>query len=248
MQRVLDIDLDFFVEDPGFYVDIDQRLDATEHPVWSEAEILDFLSDRCGINGPLPGFVTENHGELFPVWRDAIESGVLVPPFHVTHVDAHADLGLGNSGYCHLLTELLFVDPADRRFPVTGDNGMNDGNWLLFALGCRWIGHLEYVFCDGAGGDELPFVMGDFDENSSHLQLPAIEAEEIMNGLTRAGRPKVSHFEPPVSYRSMHHEEFQTSGPFDFICLTRSPPYTPVTADPLFEMIRRKFIVEELLS
>ena len=30
-------------------------------------------------------------------------------------------------------------------------------------------------------------------------------------------------------------------GPFDFVCLTRSPPYTPLTADPLFDRIREAF-------
>ena len=44
------------------------------------------------MNGALPGWVIEHHDEAFARWRVAIGTGLLVPPFHVTHVDAHADL------------------------------------------------------------------------------------------------------------------------------------------------------------
>jgi hypothetical protein len=79
--------------------------DPTEHPVWLTDEALAFLTERSGLRRALPGFVTENHGELFPRWRSAIAEQLLVPPFHVTHVDAHADLGLGDAGYRYLLTD-----------------------------------------------------------------------------------------------------------------------------------------------
>ena len=60
--------------------------------------------------------------------------GLLTPPFHVTHVDAHADLGLGDAGYVYLLTELLLEDPRDRWWPRTGTTGLNDANHLAFAI------------------------------------------------------------------------------------------------------------------
>jgi len=62
----------------------------------------------------VPGFVVEHHGDLFAQWRAAIEGGMLRVPFSVTHVDAHADLGLGDSGYEHLMTSFLF-EPAEGR-------------------------------------------------------------------------------------------------------------------------------------
>src|SRR3954451_4096317 len=114
MQRVLDIDLDFFVVPAAHYPDYESRLSADEYRVWPTDDALAFLRERCGLREKRPGFVTENHAELFPEWRGAIETGRLQPPFHVTHLDAHADLGLGDNGYSYLLTELLFRPPEER--------------------------------------------------------------------------------------------------------------------------------------
>jgi arginase family enzyme len=60
---------------------------------------------------------------------------VLVPPFHVTHVDAHADLGNGDAGYAYIMTSLLFSALEDRQRPAPGpgETGLTEVNFLLFA-------------------------------------------------------------------------------------------------------------------
>jgi hypothetical protein len=114
VQRVLDIDLDFFVHGVEHHRRRDGgRLDAEAFPAWSVAETRDFLEARCGLTGRLPGLAVEHHGELFARWRDAIDAAILHAPFHVTHVDAHADLDVGGTGQWHLMTELLFRAPED---------------------------------------------------------------------------------------------------------------------------------------
>ncbi|MBV9488043.1 MAG: UPF0489 family protein [Frankiaceae bacterium] len=193
----------------------------------------------------MPGFVTENHGELFLRWREAIEAGMLVPPFHVTHVDAHADLGLGDAGYTYVLSELLFENPEDRTQPRFGFSGLNDGNHLIFAIACRWITDLVYVYGEGGGGDELAYVMEDFGATRPHrnVQLAAMRRPELEKLIHRSGSPPdVSHLEPPVPYASTRWEQFQADVPYDFICLTHSPPFTPESADPLFAVIRDQLI------
>lgn len=66
----------------------------------------------------------------------AIEAGLLVPPLHVTHVDAHADLGMGDSGHVHLM-ELLQLPPDRRTRPRVADTGdwgdLQEGNYLLYS-------------------------------------------------------------------------------------------------------------------
>lgn len=52
----------------------------------------------------------------------------------------------------------------------------------------------------------------------------------------------VSHLEPAVSYAAGHHHDFRTEAGFDFVCITRSPQYTPSSADPLFAAILRAFV------
>lgn len=65
MQRVLDIDLDFFVYNVVYWTSSEERPDGDHHPVWPVDEALTYLREQCGLVGPLPGFVTQNHGQLF---------------------------------------------------------------------------------------------------------------------------------------------------------------------------------------
>lgn len=242
VQRILDIDLDFFVTPVVHWPPNDERRSAEDYSVWPVEEAIEFLRDKCGLTGRRPGFLTENHSELFPRWREAIKTGLLDPPFHVTHLDAHADLGLGDSGYIYLMTSLLFDPPEERRYPKVGPAGLNDGNYLLFTIACRWIHDLTYIY-SGDGEDELFLAMKDFDPRSDHVQLSTMSREDIDKVLHRqVDRPSVSHSEPAVPYRTSHWEHFQADGPYDFVCLTRSPPYTPSTADPLYDAICDAFI------
>ncbi|MEH0353505.1 MULTISPECIES: UPF0489 family protein [Rhodococcus] len=243
VQRILDIDLDFFVTPVVYWPEDNERPPAEDYSVWPIDQALDFLRNRCGLTQKLPGFVTENHGELFPLWRDGVEKGLLKPPFHVTHVDAHADLGLGDSGYMYLMTSLLFEPPEERWYPKVGSAALNDGNFLLFATACRWIHDLTYVHGEGGGSDELFFAMKDFDTNSDHVQLAAATEQNIREAINNPDkRLSFSRLEPPVPYASSHWQDFQSDGPYDFICLTRSPPYAPSTADSLYDAIRETFI------
>ncbi|WP_406816194.1 hypothetical protein [Mycobacterium sp. M23085] len=240
----MDIDLDFFVWPVVYRAQGADRPLAKDHSVKPIDEAIDYLRTRCGLSERLPGFVTENHSELFGRWREAVGNGLLRPPFHVTHLDAHADLGMGDGGYEYLLTSLLFEPPEQRLLPmVDRDRGLTDGNWLLFAIACRWISDLIYVHDTGGGSDELRYVMQNFDLRADNIQLAAMTKSQL-DRVRRpaAGPPNISDFEPPVRYQSCLAEAFETDGPYDFICLTRSPPYTPNTADPLFDEIVRLFI------
>ena len=122
-------------------------------------ETMSFLSERCGLDTPLPGFAVENHGEVFAKWLALIEAGSLKPPFHVTHVDAHGDLSLGEIGYKHILTELVHLPPKER--PVAAAARVGDGDYLAYALACRWVSDLDYVYNDGGGSDVHPYFSGE---------------------------------------------------------------------------------------
>jgi hypothetical protein len=213
MQRVLDLDLDFFVEGfPAHWRPFDaDRLDVLEHPPWPTDLAIEFLMEKCRLDGKLPGFAVEHHGELFMLWRDAIERGVMTPPFHVTHVDAHADLGLGEYGYAYLMTDLLFEPPDRRRHPPLGNEGLTDGNWLSFAVACRWISRLTYVFNrDGEAGDIHPYLMEGFDPHAAHLELAAMhrsELDKLLSGSTT--QAVVHHREPKVPFDAVPWREFE---------------------------------------
>lgn len=54
----------------------------------------------------------------------------------------------------------------------------------------------------------------------------------------------IDHIEPPIPFAATRCQGLVKQSPFDFIFLARSPEYTPVTADPLFDRIRRELIDE----
>jgi len=142
--RVLDIDPDFFVQGVAHFRWREKgRLDGKEFPPWSLDDVLRFLLDQCGLEtgdggfSKVPGVAIEYHADLFVVWREAIQRGRLELPLSVTHLDAHADLGMGDPGYAYLMTELIFL-PVDERahHEALGDH-IHDGNFLAFAAACR---------------------------------------------------------------------------------------------------------------
>jgi hypothetical protein len=116
-----------------------------------------FLTKRCQLDGPRPGFVVEQHSELFYLWGEATKAGQMASPFEVVHVDAHADLGLGDASYAYLMGELAF-EPIEHRYEILkkrrpgsrkemidlGNHALTDG-WLMFALACGRISDLTYV-------------------------------------------------------------------------------------------------------
>ena len=248
MQRVLDLDLDFFVDGVAHWREPDRgRLDADEYPAWSLDGTLNFLQTRCGLTERLPGFVVGDHGELFYRWRDAIDARVLRAPFHVTH----ADLGLGDFGYVHLMSDLLFREPQDRRDP--GD-ALNGSNYLAFAIGCRWLSGLDYVYNrdnpEGLNpGDLMWCLMEGFSADADHIQPAALTKRQIDNELLSFGdqRPTPARLEPRVPFRHMGWPQFTAPEPFDFVCLAHSEEYTPETCDELFDAIRERFIDENAL-
>jgi hypothetical protein len=252
VQRILDIDLDFFVDGAAHWLAYEgNRLDVDEYPPWPLEDALAFLRNHCGLSQRLPGFVVERHGELFGRWRDAIDAGALTPPLSVTHVDAHADLGMGDAGYVHLMSELLFKPVHERRLPKPGPSGMDDGNWLSFAVACRWIGELTYVFntVGPQPSDILAYVMEGFDPHAAYIQLAAVEKSDIDELWMRLDKtPVVKHYEPKVPFRAVPFRTFQADHAFDVICLTRSAAFTPAASDAIFDEIRAQFIDEAALT
>jgi hypothetical protein len=116
--RILDLDLDFFQYEVAMMVAHDgDRLDGEDYPPWPVAEALSFLEERCLLREKLPGAAVEHHVEVFHLIGQAIEADLIEAPFELVHVDAHADLGLGDAGYAYLMSALAF-EPIEERYAV----------------------------------------------------------------------------------------------------------------------------------
>jgi len=261
MQRVLDLDLDLFLFRVAHDIPLDgPRLDASDFPPWPLDDAMAFLEERCHLHDPLPGRAVEHHGEVFGLWRDGVRAGSLTAPFHVTHADAHADLGMSEGGYKYLLTEMLAKPPKERGFPRTSrdgsDEAMTDGNYLSFAIGCRWIADLTYAHHPNSGGDVHPYIVeGNLGREDGTIQLPYLTREHIRwlideRPLTRRvpDLPPERMEEPAVPFTMRSSDEFCAPDPFDFVFLSRSPSFTPAEADPIYDAIRERFIDEEAFA
>jgi hypothetical protein len=259
--RILDLDLDFFLHGVETWKDPDgERLNAEEYPPWQMDDALSFLRESCLLDCSRPGFVFEHHSDLFYRWGEAIQAGVLTPPFELVHVDAHADLGLGDAAYSYLMTDLVF-SPVEQRYPILvsrrprsrgglhqlGSTDLGDGNWLAFAIACGWIASLTYVYNRKwpEPGDLLRPLMEGFDAGADQIELVGVGRSELDKLIGfRAGTVVIERRDPPVPFTAVPWPDFQAPEPFEVVCLTRSPGYTPPEADPIFDAIRAEFIDE----
>ena len=262
MDVVLDLDLDYFVwprvQNPP---DEQRRMDeaSVEH-LASVEDVRRFLTHQCRLGErPILSREVETHEGAFLVWRDWIRGGHLSVPFRVVHVDAHADLGSGATGNDYLATELL-AQPVDQRSePRTGDEGMNEANYLLFALANRWIADLTFVYNvepravteawaqrvrlprkeaieayrrRNEPSDLSNLWFSDWDPSSGLLEL---KHYRTIRDLRERREP--ARREPTCRFAVIPGTKFSFEG-FTHTTLARSPRYTPPSADALLPVIR----------
>jgi hypothetical protein len=239
VQRVLDIDLDFFL-DQILYCQNEPRGRAKEQDFKVDPidVALNFLRDQCGLSAaePLPGFVCHKHKEVFVHWRRMLHEGSLRAPFEVIHVDAHSDMGLGNNS-CLYIAEDLLAQPVDkRRVPTTQESwALGDCNFIAYALACRWIGKLTYVHHPDFIDDIQWLHMKDFSTKSGAVQMKRFKPG-FTDGLENFLDVKDLPFEaePDIPLQVTPRPDFQIEGKPDFVFIAQSPNYTPPSADLLF--------------
>lgn len=228
--RVLDIDLDLFLEDTCPLAPIGERPCLDGHRPWETAEVERFLEQSCGLDKahPIPGAVFDTHDKALYYWQSLIAGGRLSVPFSVTHADAHSDLGIGYPGTAPVLSGVLPV-----RFPERTDvsrylarKQLDEANYLLYALAFRYIDALDNVRNVRSKADfpgELAAGSGD----AIRLDSFAARLFESVNGP-----------EPVIPYRVYTDPfSFRAEGPYDFMTLAISPRYSPAEADALVPVI-----------
>ena len=261
--RVLDIDMDFFLNGRVSNVSRDAPRPVVENDFlspWKEALTINFLESLQISSGTHHDIVT-HHDEVFPVWRRLISEGILDTPFQVVHVDALSDLGMGFPSWPYLHTDFLELPLSDREYPRTGDEGLNFGNYLIFAVGNRWISEIDFVTNDSwhddlprlAFSDESVAIIDKIEANAClpkvsydlELELMSITKDDVEKsiyaGHSDLFKRRKKCGEPTVHFR-VHIEpmlpQIVTEGTWDYISVARSPSYVPESADHLLEIIR----------
>ncbi len=234
--RVLDIDLDFFLNDCCPLAEKGQRPSLAGCEPWDAEAVCRFLEDQCGISkdAPLPGRIFETHDQALLFWEEMIAAGRLSSPFHVTHVDAHSDLGIGFPGPNYVLFNVLSMPVDKRRNPALfyAQHKLDEANYLLFALAMRRIASLDNVRNPRSRPD-IPSVLY---HGADSFQLTSIAAQLFA---AQNGTEPVIPFRNYEDYRSFHAD-----APYDFITLALSPRYAPKEADELRDVIA-PYIAEE---
>lgn len=236
MKTILDIDLDFFVSPIYHGTSTDNRIPNSDATVDSIEVALEYLEAHCGLpkNQTLPGAYFENHDELF----DAIVTHI-DEPIHLIHVDAHADIGGGfTKCWQYMFCEYAHLAKAGRRYPKRGANFLNCGNVVAFLAFAGLVEKVTFVSHQDWTDDYQPLYMEHFDPNSSALQLKRFSAKAIENAGFLTPLYQIEHeLEPSIPLIRVGRENFYIENPPDALFVTRSPGYTPESADILYDVL-----------
>lgn len=238
--KVLNIDLDFFLSRIRHSPDEDTRPAADEFSPWAPESVHEFMKRNCGLTSSpkLPTMVVTTHDEVFDLWKEQIRNGRLHTPFDVVHIDAHADLGMGDASCTYILGELLHIAPHERQEPRRGGwCGLAEGNYLAFAVACRWLRTLTYVHHPQMSNDLPRFLFRGHDTKTGMIELGCYRAKDAKSLGSLNVPPQPIATEPPVPIHVIPAKEFRDDGNFAFGYLSRSPRYTPVEAEALVPVI-----------
>jgi hypothetical protein len=251
--RVLDLDLDFFLNRVSFRRPDGGRLDPERYIPWPEEMVHDVMRGFCGPSalGRPVGRTVTHHQEAFFFWRELVEAGEINEPFEVVHVDAHADLGMSNDGHRYIMGDLLHRPPDQRHRP--NPEKLRAGNYLLFAAACRWLSGLTYLmhphrFSHGQliHDDRMSCHFRHSDPEGGIMELRCCDPLVLRFdppqpfAFGRSDTPALA-LEPPIPFTSMLWGVGPPPSGFDMILLAHSPDYTPATADRLVAVIESFF-------
>jgi len=255
LMNVLDIDLDFFQKGAEHFIAKSQNRSSDESiKPWSIKAVRDFLEHKCHLSkkNKIPGYIVDDHHEVLIIWKNLIEKAQIIMPFSVYHVDAHSDLGLGDSSWVHILSDLLHK-PLDQRHKYTFEENtkLGCGNYLAYAIANQWIKSLKFINNSSWRYDLHPFYTTPnknlpYGHHNLTIQLKKIEPELIKNSNLSDFISEISSSEPKVPFELIPVEEFNETEPFDFIFLSKSPPYTKPETDKLIPIILEYIEVKNL--
>lgn len=245
--NVLDIDLDFFIH--GERVtgpEKNTRPNSENRNPWSSDEIDTFLQKNLNLNisTPCNGSIVKDHHEVFYAWRKLISENRLKTPFFIAHVDAHSDFGMrypiGDS-----LQRMLKLELKARQYPQDGDDGLNCGSYMIFALACRWFKNIDFIAAN-SWKDDLP--INDLLYDSSLCRNPTTEMDDLLkagmdielelkrdteDGYVSCGEPKIRM--PIIATKDIKNRYKNIK--WDYIFLAKSPEYVIEAGDGLISII-----------
>lgn len=249
MMNILDIDLDFFLDKVPVFVSTDSndRLQSGSYIPWKKNEVEKFLINQCGLSAKsrIPGKLLNHHDEVYNEVRNLIESET-TNKVNIDHVDAHADLGLGDLCYNYLFFNLL-REPIQERYyhdeDISNLEKMGPGNYLVFMIACNWVKKLRYIHLDNQVDDLNYLFLKDLRTDSQIVKLRVYCEQQIPDNFESFDKSKFiretnpCRFEKDVPLETIQYRNFNSDKTYDRIFLTTSPSHTPVESDKLIPVI-----------
>jgi hypothetical protein len=155
----------------------------------------------------------------------------------VAHIDGHADFGLGDPSWVHLIGEWLARDPSQRRRPPMSTRACNPGSFLAYAAAARLLAGVTYAFPPGGGNDVHIIYFHNNNPRSGFLELERFGIPIDANEYESLAAERAISIEPLIPFQALPIGDFKAERPFDrgFVC--QSPGITPKKADQLLYVL-----------
>jgi hypothetical protein len=240
MDRILDIDLDFFLNKVSISREDNKRLNKKKYYPWMKTTFKSFLENRCLLlkEKPIYGRILKKHHEAFFFWRELILQNKVTVPFEIVHIDGHSDIGFADWGWMYITSELLHKPMKERMYPDESVlYGINEANYLAFALACGWIKKLTFVLHPKWKNDLVEVYFKDFNFDSGFIQLKKLDKEELLEKGFEI-ETESSNFEPQIPVEFIRLSDYRSIEMFTLLTCSHSKNYTPRKSDNLLKVLK----------
>jgi hypothetical protein len=250
--QILDIDLDFFQDGRFIYLadNKDKRLSEEQALPWGKEKVITFLEKNCGLSKKqkIKGKIFTHHHKVFLELRELIKLHELEVPFALNHIDAHADLGMGDVSWAYIMGELLHRPLSERAYPKQeGNDGLGSSNYLSFVIANRWINELNFIINEQWRDDIPPsFLVESVKyDNSGMMPFGHYNFTIQLKKYTKTQIEKLIYlqecepigYEPKLPFNIIPYYEFKLDDSCDFLFLSQSPGYTSKKTDAFINLI-----------
>ncbi|KLV23089.1 hypothetical protein ABW02_20255 [Niallia circulans] len=238
--------MDFFLNEIAYHVNGMSRLNSTDYIPWNEDRFRRFLEEKCNLSkeNKIEGRIVTHHNEAFYFIEELIEKQLIQTPIEWTHIDAHSDLGLGDSGWYYISSELMHYD-IHKRIKYVEKNKIKLSNYMAFLLPFGWLSKVDFVHHDNWDFDDFfSIYLKNFNDQSGFFEFKTFEKGlEAGYLIENARKLKPVQSDSVIPFEILREDTFQTDENFNYLIFCQSPQYTPESADFMLKIIK-EYIIE----
>lgn len=246
--KVLDIDLDFFLSNVAHrQAEEGTRLPSEDYVPWDEGSVRCLMENQLGlsVDEKIPAILCVNHDEVIYHCEELVQRHELSKPFDLVHVDAHADMGVGDDGWEEILERAAIPETTKRDMKTSWCECIGIGNYISYMALMRMLSSLTYIHNPSSADDVQAWFL---DKDQKYMRIPVwpnneIEFEEAKRDAISNPSAGLYRFEdrarrePQIPFVRTCSNSFSTQEKFDMGFLAQSPNYTPKESDQLIQVI-----------